>query len=96
MMKNPESHEPRKTMNAEQPMHSRAQALFAKYEQAQEGRFEEEGKHSFHRQRLTDHAAGGLGEARPVGAELKFHRDAGHHAHGEIDGEDFRPRSAPR
>ena len=32
-------------------------------------------------------------EARPVGAELEFHGDAGDHAHGEIDGEDLRPEA---
>ena len=34
-----------------------------------------------------------LREARPVGAELEFHGDAGDHAHGEIDGEDFGPEA---
>ena len=50
-------------------------------------------KTPFHGQRLSDDAAGGLGKARPVGAELEFHGDAGDHAHGEIDGEDLRPEA---
>ena len=30
---------------------------------------------------------------RPVRAELKFHRDAGHHADGKIDSENARPKT---
>ena len=95
-MKKPESHDPAKTRNASEPVRRGAQPLFAKQEQAQETRFQEEREHAFHGQRLADHAAGGPGEPRPVRAELEFHGDAGHHAHGEVDGEDLAPRSARR
>ena len=32
-------------------------------------------------------------ESRPVGAELKLHRNSSHHTHGEIDGEDLGPEA---
>ena len=35
-------------------------------------------------------------EARPVGAELELHGNAGHHAEDEVDGEDASPEAAPR
>ncbi len=34
---------------------------------------------------------GRLGKLGPVGAELELHRDARHHAHPEVDGEDLSP-----
>jgi hypothetical protein len=36
---------------------------------------------------------GGLGEPRPVRAELELHGDAGHHADGEVDGENLGPEA---
>ena len=69
------------------------EALLPEEEDAQEAGLEEEGEHAFHGEGLADHAAGGFGEARPVGAELELHGDAGDHAHGEIDGEDFGPEA---
>ena len=74
-------------------MAARAQALFAEKEKAQETRFQEEGEHAFHGQRLANHSAGGAGELRPIGAELKFHGNSRHHAHGEVDAEDVRPEA---
>jgi hypothetical protein len=70
------------------------QTPLAEHEQAEERRFEEEGEHAFHRQRLPDDAAGDLREARPVRAELKLHRQAGDDADGEVDAED--PNPEPR
>jgi len=56
-------------------------------------KLEEEGEHSLHRERLADHTAGKRGEARPVGAELEFHRDAGNDTNCEIDGENLCPEA---
>src|SRR5271168_4822334 len=75
------------------PVEARAQTLFAEEEQAEERGFQEKGKHAFHGEGLADHAAGGFRELRPVCAELKFHRDAGDHAEGKADAEDFGPET---
>ena len=80
-------------MNGRAEMRELRQALFAEEEQAEESRFEEEGKDAFHSQRLADDAAGSPRELRPVGAELEFHGDAGDDAEQEVDGEDFRPEA---
>ena len=74
-------------------MGARAKALFTEQEQAQETGLEEEGEYAFHGERLADYAAGHFREFRPVGAELKFHGNAGNYAHGEADAEDFRPET---
>ena len=44
-------------------------------------------------QRTQVYATGGFGKLRPVGAELKFHGDAGNDAEGEADAEDFGPEA---
>jgi len=67
------------------------EALLSEQESAEEAGFQEEGKHAFHGEGLSDDASGCFGEARPIGPELKFHGDAGDHAHDEIDGEYLRP-----
>ena len=72
------------------------EALFAKQEQPQEGRLEEERKHAFHGQRLADHTAGGPRELRPIGAELKLHGNSGDHTHNEVDPEDRAQKRAAR
>src|ERR1700693_6258003 len=74
-------------------MHSGAQPFLAKHEQSKKGRFQEEGIDSLHSERLPDHAAGSLREARPIGTELEFHRDACYNAHSEVDGEDLYPET---
>ena len=61
--------------------------------QAEEAGLQKKREDAFHGERLADHAAGGAGERRPVGAELKFHGDAGDDAEGEVDAEDARPES---
>ena len=76
-----------------EPVRLGAEALLSEQKQAEETGFQEERKHAFHGEGLADDAAGGFGEARPVGAELEFHGDAGDHAHGEIDGEDSGPEA---
>ncbi len=78
-----------------EPVHSSAQPLLAVEKQPEEGRFQEEGETAFHGQRLSDDAAGEAREVRPVGAELKFHRNSGHHADDKVDAERSSPRSGP-
>ena len=90
-IRNPDAHEPRNTRKAVNQCAFGPSRFSPNRKRAQKTRFQEEGEDAFHGQRLADHAAGGFGEARPVSAELKLHRDAGHHAHGEIDGEDLGP-----
>ncbi len=72
-------------------MKPRTQPLFAPDQRANEGALQEEGKHSFHRQRLSDHSTGILREAGPVRSELKLHRNAGDDPDGEIETKDFGP-----
>ena len=93
MMKKPDSQEPTKTINADNQWISLPEPLFAEEEHAQEGRFEEEGEHPFHRQRLAITPPEYLGELRPVGAELELHGDAGDDAEDEVDGEDLGPEA---
>src|ERR1035441_7045078 len=76
-----------------EPVSLGAEALFAEEENAEETGFQEEGEDAFHGEGLPDDSAGGFGEARPVGAELEFHGDAGDYTHGEIDGEDPGPET---
>ncbi len=66
-------------------------SFLAVKEQAQKGRFEEEREHSFHRQRLADHATRRPRECGPIGPELKFHWNPSHHAHSKVDCKDSRP-----
>ena len=70
---------------------ARPEPLLAPDERADERALEQEGKHPFHRERLSDDAARVLREVRPVRPELELHRDAGDHADGEVQPEDLRP-----
>jgi hypothetical protein len=74
-------------------MRPRAKPLFPVEKQSQERRLQEEGEHAFHGQGLADHAARKAREQRPVGAELKFHGNAGHHPEHEVDAENARPKA---
>ena len=47
-----------------------------------------ERKHPLHGERLPNDSAGGFGKGGPIGAKLKFHRNAGSHANREVDSED--------
>ena len=69
------------------------ETLFTEEEEAEEGRFEEEGEDAFHGEGLADDAASSARELRPVGAELELHRDAGDDAEQEVDREDLRPEA---
>src|ERR1051325_2466291 len=71
----------------------RAEALLPVQEEAEESRFQEECKHSFHSQGLPNHAAGGLRKMRPVGSKLKFQRYAGHNSDDEVNAENARPET---
>src|ERR1700674_2339119 len=74
------------------PVGARADAPFTEEKKAEERGLEKKGEDAFHGQRLADYAAGGFGELRPVGAELKFHGDAGDHAEGKTDAENLGPK----
>ncbi len=70
-----------------EPVNDRRHALLAEEEQAEERRLGEEREDALHEERLPDHSACEVREARPVGAELELHRDAGDHPHAEGDRE---------
>src|SRR6266404_7004044 len=53
---------------------------------------QKEREHPFHRERLSDYAAGVLGKVRPIGSELEFHRNTGDDADGKVQSEDLRPK----
>jgi hypothetical protein len=69
-------------------------ALPAEQHDAEEARFEEERGHHFVHQQRSGDRSGETGKARPVGAELIAHHDAGDDAHTEGDCEDLRPEQA--
>src|ERR1039457_5554982 len=75
-------------------MRLRPKALFSEEEDTQETGFEKKGKYSFHGECLPYDSTRGLGKAGPVSPELKLHRDARDHAHGEVDREDLGPESS--
>jgi len=62
-------------------------------ETSQECRLQEERKSAFHGQRLADDASGKARELRPIGAELKFHGDAGDDTQRKVDAENPRPEA---
>ncbi|MNM45980.1 hypothetical protein D3C81_569100 [compost metagenome] len=57
----------------------------------EEAGFEEERREHLVGQQGAGNAAGKIGEACPVGAELVGHDQARDHAHAKVDGKDFRP-----
>src|ERR1700751_4801176 len=63
-------------------------------QQSKKRRFQKEGKHPFHSQRLPDYTAGSFREARPIRAKLEFHGNTSHDAHGEVDCEDSSPKAS--
>src|SRR3954454_18394776 len=67
--------------------------ILAQYDSTYKFTFEKEREHALNRQRLSENTAAVLREARPVGPELKLHRNAGHHPHGEIEPKDLGPES---
>src|SRR4029077_2095223 len=73
-------------------MSARSESFFAPDQRANERALQKEREHAFHRQRLSNYSAGISGKIRPVRAELKFHRDSGDDADGEIESENFCPK----
>src|SRR5271156_2833366 len=71
----------------------RAELLFAPNERADKRAFQKERENTFHAQCLSYHAPGVLGKTRPVGSELKFHRNAGDDTHSKIEPENLGPKS---
>jgi len=55
----------------------RPRTSFTKEEQSEETGLQEKRNNALHGQGLTDHTSCGLGEFRPVSAELKLHGNAG-------------------
>src|SRR5579863_362267 len=74
-------------------MCARAQPLLSIQEKSKEGRFQKKREHSFHRERLADHATGKARKMGPVGAELEFHRNPRHYANNEIDAKNANPET---
>src|SRR5581483_8173231 len=75
------------------PLHRLTEALPAVKKKSKECGLEKEGKHSFHCQRLADHAAGEPGKMRPVRAELEFHGDPSHHSQNKVNAENPGPEA---
>src|SRR5215475_11492171 len=90
-----EPREPRsgKYQHGRDEMYRWAHAIPAIEQHAKEGRFEKERKHAFHAQRLSDDPSSRFRESRPIGAELKFHRDPRDDSHREVDRENTSPES---
>ena len=70
--------------------------LAAEEQDAQEGRFEEEGDEPFGRQRRAEDVAHEAGVVRPVGPERELHGDARGHADREGGREQFDPEVGRR
>src|SRR5437764_1398771 len=60
---------------------------------AEKGRFKEEGHQAFDGERCAENVADIMGVVGPVGAELKFHGNAGGHAHRKINSEQLAPKT---
>src|SRR6478609_5821762 len=73
-------------------MSARPESFLAPDQCANERALQEEREHSFHRERLSDHAAGILRKVRPIRPELKFHRNAGDDPDGKIQSENLGPK----
>src|SRR5438309_4121939 len=74
-------------------MATRPESFLTPDQCADERALQEEREHSFHRQRLSYHAAGILRKVCPVRSELEFHRNAGHDSDREIQSENLGPKS---
>src|ERR1041385_1592276 len=74
-------------------MDALAETLFTEEEEPQKRRVQKEREDALHRERRRDDAARVVRETRPIGAELKLHRDPGDDAKEEVDGEYFGPEA---
>ena len=72
-------------------MSARSEPFLTPDQRTDKRALQKEREHPFHRQRLSDYAAGIFGKVRPVRSELKFHRNAGDDADGKIESENLRP-----
>ena len=70
-------------------VHAFGQPVPAEDPQADEGGFEEEGDQGLDGQGCAEDVADEAGVVAPVHAELELLHDAGDHAHGEVDQEEF-------
>src|SRR5207244_10109111 len=73
-------------------MSARSESFLTPDQCTNERALQEEREHPFHRQRLSDHAAGVLRKVCPIRSELKLHRNAGDDSDGKIKSENFRPK----
>ena len=73
-------------------MSARPESFLTPDQCADERALQEEREHPFHRQRLSDHAAGILRKVCPVRSELEFHRNAGDDSDREIQSENLGPK----
>src|SRR5205807_5057189 len=73
-------------------MATRPESFLTPDQCADERALQEEREHSFHRQRLSYHAAGILRKVCPVRSELEFHRNAGHDSDRKIQSENLCPK----
>src|SRR5882724_5020675 len=73
-------------------MPARSESFLTPDQRTNERALQEEREHPFHRQRLSDHAAGVLRKVCPIRSELKLHRNAGDDSDGKIKSENFRPK----
>src|SRR5437667_9805525 len=74
-------------------MATRPESFLTPDQCADERALQEEREHSFHRQRLSYHAAGILRKVCPVRSELEFHPNAGHDSDRKIQPEKLGPKS---
>ena len=90
---NPERREQRagRDHQRREEMQFMSDALEPEQHHAEEACLEEECGQHFIGHQWPDHRADLVREARPVGAELVRHHDAGHDTHAEGDGEDLQP-----
>ena len=77
-------------------VHPVRHAVHAEQHHAEEGRLEEEGGQDLVGEQRPGDVADLVHEARPVGAELEGHGDAGDHAHRERQREDLGPQAVGR
>src|SRR4029077_1565296 len=77
--------------NRGQEVIARTESLLAPDQRADERALEKEGEHAFHCQCLANDRASILGEAGPIGPELKLHRYPGYYADREIETKDSGP-----
>src|SRR5258708_37860768 len=70
---------------------TRTESLLSPDQRADKRALEKEGEHTLHCQCLADDCASILGEAGPVGSELKFHWNSRHYSDREVESKDSGP-----